>query len=117
MSTKYKDHIGQEIEVGDWVAITQNNKVIAGKVISISSKGSPTIARNSVEEYCHGNGKWKKLNSSWKTSQQAREMLVKKFPRRYKAQNEACIRLLSWVRDTKFIKINPTEDMIIKYDV
>jgi len=112
-----KDHIGQDIELGDWAAITQNNMVQVGKIVSISKKGAPTIARNSVEEFCQGNGKWKTLNSSYKTSQQAREMLVQKFPKKYKAQNEAYVRLLSWCRDTKFVKINPTEAMIIAYDV
>ena len=107
-----KDHIGQEIRLGDWAAITQNNMVHVGKIISISKSGAPTIARDSVEEFAFGSSEYKKLNSNWKTYKKARDFIKNKFP-----NHSGFVRLCSWCRDTKFVKINPTNEMLIKYDV
>lgn len=104
------DHLGQEVKVGDWAAMTQNNKIYAGKVIRISAKGNPTIVRNSVDEFIKVNKVYKRT-PDW---QMQNEILIKKFGQEYSRYQWLSP---DWVRDTKFIKINPTEDMINKYHV
>lgn len=103
----YKDHIGQEIKIGDWCAMTQNNQVHVGKIVSMSSKGNPTICRDSVEEYVQDNiTEWNKL--SW---EDAKKFIISKFP-----GHSGYIPRLSWCRDKKFVKINPTDKMLVGYD-
>ena len=47
--SKCIDFIGQEVELGDWCTVTQNNILYVGKVVRI--KSSVTIARTSIDEY------------------------------------------------------------------
>lgn len=112
MSTIHKDHLGREINIGDWCAMTQNNEIYVGRVIRISSKGAPTIARNSVEEFMATDKKYKKLESSWKTRPQAQAILDTRF-----GPGHSMWGAPGWCRKKKFVKINPTDDMIVSYDV
>ncbi len=107
MSKKCIDHIGQEIVVGDWAAVTQNNVIHVGKVIKASS--TVTIAINSREEFMLTNKPFLKLKS-WKDK---RDFLEKKY-----GKHNSYWRTLSpsWARGGKFIKITPTNKMIIDYD-
>lgn len=45
MANKTIDHIGQEVEVGDWCAVTQNNSITVGKVIRTTKGGNVTIEK------------------------------------------------------------------------
>jgi len=105
-----KDHLGQECKVGDWAAMTQNNVIYAGKIVKMSKNGNPTVAENSVQEFAITNPKFKKL-TSWKDKE---ALMVQHFGSKYA---RAFWYTASWCRDKKFIKIEPTTDMIIKYDV
>lgn len=103
----HKDYIGQEIKLGDWCAITQNNQVHVGKIVSISDKGSPTICRDSVEEYVFDNSsEYNKLSYRDRYS-----FVSSKFP-----GHRGYVDRLSYCRDKKFIKINPTDKMLVGYD-
>ena len=107
----HKDHIGQEFQIGDWAAITQNNEVHVGKIVSISKNGAPTICRNNVEEWTMKNEAYKKLGTSWKTYEAREKMIKSKFP-----GHSGHVRKLSYCRDKKFVVINPSEKMILDYD-
>lgn len=109
----HKDHIGQVFELGDWCAITSNNEVYVGRIISISKASAPTIARDSMEEWCFHNKEWKRLSNNWKTSQLARDLVTKQFPK----NTSGFVNILGWCRAKKFVKITPTMEMQIKYDV
>jgi len=109
-----KDYIGQPIIIGDWCAITQNNRIHVGVVVSISKSGAPTITRNSVEEFAFNSKEWRKLNNNWKTNHLARELIINKFPN---TAVSPFINLLSYCRDLKFVRIIPSSEMIIKYDI
>jgi hypothetical protein len=103
----HKDHLGREINLGDWCAMTQNNAIYVGKIIKISTKGAPTIARSSIEEYMATYKAYKKMN--WRD--QLAHLTTKFGP------GHSCWGHPSWCRNGKFVKIKPTDDMIVAYDI
>ena len=107
MSTIHTDHLGREINVGDWCAMTQNNEIYVGKIIKISKNGAPSIARNSFEEFMVMDPKFKSL--SWKDK-------IKTLENKF-GPGHSHWGVPSWCRQKKFVRINPTDDMIISYDV
>ena len=108
---KNTDHIGQEFELGDWAAITQNNEVHVGKIVSISKAGAPTICRDSVEEWAMKDPVFKKIDKTWRGDGERKKAIQNKFP-----GHSGYVRKLSYCRDKKFVIINPTDAMIIAYD-
>ena len=107
MSNIHKDHLGREINIGDWCAMTQNNEIYVGKIVKMSKNGAPSIARNSVEEFMVMDPKSKHLN--WK---EKREFMEKKF-----GPGHSHWGVTSWCRQKKFVKIMPSDDMIVAYDI
>lgn len=103
MSKKCVDHIGQEIVIGDWAVVTQHNRLYVGKVIKAGN--SVTIAVDAKDEFIQVNPQFKKL--PWQDKHK-----VLKAKGYSGSWNPAC----SWARDGKFIKITPTEEMLIAYD-
>jgi hypothetical protein len=105
MSKKCIDFIGQEVNIGDWAVVTQNNSLHVGKVIKAGN--SVTIAVDSIDEFIKTDKSF--INTSgWKNR---RDFIKKKFGiNRYYPMNP------SWARDGKFIKITPTEEMMVDYD-
>ena len=107
MANKTIDHIGQEVEVGDWCAITQHNTIYVGKVIKAGD--SVTIATNSINEFIKTNKSFKALKS-W---QDRKKMIESKFGTGTSYHDFGP----SWARDGKFLKIKPTAKMEMEYDV
>ena len=107
MSKKCLDYIGQEVNIGDWCAVTQNNRVHVGKVIKAGS--SVTIAINYKEEFMQTDKSYMNLKT-WKDK---RNMLISKF-----GSDKGAYFLSgpSWARDGKFVKITPTDKMLMEYD-
>lgn len=99
------DRLGQEVNVGDWCAITQHNEVYVGKVIKAGN--SVTIARDRIEGEVINKG----YKRNWKQYQNELKELQKIFPSLTYIPTP-----LSFVRDNKFIKITPTRDMELKYE-
>lgn len=104
MSKKCIDRVGQVVNVNDWAAITQHNEIFVGKVIKAGN--SITIAVDSIHEKAIKN---KIATASWA---QKREWIDKNYPhKKYSYYSWP-----SWARDGKFIKITPTEEMLLAYD-
>lgn len=103
----FKDHLGEEIKLGDWCAMTQNNSIYVGKIIKLSAKGNPTVARDSVEEFMATNKTFKAAD--WTTQ---RQMIQSRFPSTTRSRWGAP----DWCRDKKFVRINPTNKMLKEYD-
>ena len=108
---KNYDHIGQEFELGDWAAITQNNEVHVGKIVSISKSGAPTICRDSIEEFTIKDPAYKKLGSSWSTYDLRKAMIKNRFK-----GHSGYVHVLSYCRKKKFVVIKPTMKMLSDYD-
>ena len=104
--SKCIDFIGQEIVVGDWAVVTQHNALYIGKVVKAGT--SVTIAINSVDEFIKTSKSFSKIKS-W---QDRSDFIKKRFGPKsiYYPSNP------SWARNGKFIKITPTEEMLISYD-
>lgn len=105
--SKRVDFIGQEVELGDWCTVTQNNSLYVGKVIKAGN--SVTIACNSIDEYILTDKNFSKI-IKWddkKTHIQA------KFGPKASWRSTSP----SWARDGKFVKITPTQKMLIDYDI
>tara|TARA_R110000744_G_scaffold343653_1_gene448882 strand:+ start:1514 stop:1837 length:324 start_codon:yes stop_codon:yes gene_type:complete len=107
MENKCIDCIGQEVELGDWCAVTQHNAIYVGKVIKAGT--SVTIACSSQDEFLMTNSKFKKIKV-WKNK-------VDYMKRRFGPDATPHTRSPSWARDGKFIKISPTPKMQSDYDV
>jgi hypothetical protein len=107
MAVKCIDYIGQEIVVGDWAAVTQNNTIYVGKVIKAGK--TVTIAIDSIDEFILTDSKFKRA-SGW---EERRDIVRKKFGQK----TNWFRRGPDWARDGKFIKITPTEKMLAGYDV
>ena len=114
------DRLGQEVNIGDWCAITQHNEVYVGKVIKKAN--SVTIARNRIEaDLMKINSKiWYGANSTPKELNG--ETISDWMKRVYNVDYKDYIKQtqstypLSFARDNKFIKITPTRDMELKYE-
>lgn len=115
------DRLGQEVNVGDWCAITQNNQVFVGKVVK--SGNSVTIARNRIEADLMS----LKFSSYYNTPTYIHKELGDTFEgflkKRYNVDFNTFKKSvnydyspLSFARDNKFIKITPTKDMELKYE-
>ena len=106
------DKIGQEVNVGDWAAITQHNNVFIGKVIKAGNK-SITIAINRMQQFIVEGGV-----KNARTVKDFEDILIpifgvdciKKFGSPFGYGNP------DWARDNKFIKINPTRKMELDYE-
>lgn len=107
MSKVCKDHIGQLVNVGDWCAVTQKNEMYVGRVIKATT--TVTIAMDSVDEF----RKTDKTYLEADTWQEQAKMLKDKFGGNHNRWGNSP----DWIRHGKFVKINPTTDMLIKYDV
>lgn len=106
MNKKCIDHIGQEIVVGDWAAVTQNNIMYVGQVIKATS--TVTIALDSMDEF-------RKTDKSYLTAKwQDQEKIIKN---KFGPKATRWVDSPSWIRHGKFVKINPTDKMIVDYDV
>lgn len=105
-----KDIVGQEVNIGDWAVITQHNQVYVGKVIR--AENSITISENRAREWYQNNRKeFDKIN--WKDKKAEWEKMfgidaIKKFG----IWNHDP----SWVRDGKFVKVQPTKEMELQYE-
>ena len=108
MKKTLKDHIGQEIVVGDWAAVTQHNTIYVGKVIKANS--SVTIAINSKEEFMQTNKEYLKLKNYIDKT----DFLRNTFGKR---NGSGLLCGPGWARDGKFIKIEPTDEMLVNYDI
>lgn len=106
------DKIGQEVNVGDWAAITQWNEVFIGKVIKVGEK-TITIAVNRMQEYIKSDYMPKFNNYIDKDV-----YLQKQFGLDYKDKFgwDGYRQNPDWVRDGKFIKITPTKKMELDYE-
>lgn len=105
-----KDIVGQEIKVGDWAVITQHNAVYVGKVVK--AENSITIAENRAKEWYSNNSKlfhklnWQERLAEWK------KMFGQDALKKFGHWNEGP----SWVRDGKFVKIEPTKELMLQYE-
>lgn len=105
-----KDIIGQEVKIGDWAAITQHNRVFVGKIVKANN--SITIAENRAQEFLVNNPKvfdkmsWQQRSDYWIST--FGTDAIKKFGH----WNS----IPSWVRDGKFVKIEPTKEMMLQYE-
>ncbi len=106
MSIVCKDHIGQIVNEGDWCAVTQNNTMYVGMVIKATT--TVTIALDSVDQFRKTNKAY--LEADWKDQN---KILKNKFG------NNACkwVDSPGWIRHGKFVKINPTDEMLSNYDI
>tara|TARA_R110000803_G_scaffold15548_2_gene42912 strand:- start:259 stop:579 length:321 start_codon:yes stop_codon:yes gene_type:complete len=104
--SKCVDFIGQEIVVGDWAVVTQHNALYVGKVVKAGT--SVTIAVNAQDEFTKTSSVFKNAKG-W----EAKALLVKK---KFGPHARPYAHQPSWSRDGKFIKITPTEEMMIGYD-
>ena len=103
---KCVDYIGQNVEVGDWCAVTQNNSIHVGKVIRAGS--SVTISCSSRDEFIMTDAGLSKI-TSWVERNKYMESI-------FGTGATPHTNSPSWARDGKFVKITPTRDMLVKYD-
>ena len=100
------DFLGQEVKIGDWAVVTQNNSLYIGKVVKAGA--SVTIAVDSEDEFIKTDSKFGRL--SW---QDKKIFMTKRFGPKSKWFPSAP---RTFARDGKFIKITPTEEMLMNYD-
>lgn len=108
-----KDVIGQDVKIGDWAVITQHNEVFVGKVVNAGS--TITIAINRAQEWLLKNQKEFDKIKSWEKKHEEWEKMFginafKNFGGWGYRQNP------SWVRDGKFVKIEPTKKLLDYYE-
>lgn len=104
--SKCVDFIGQEVKLGDWCTVTQYNCLYVGKVIKTGS--TVTIACSSIDEYILTDKKFSKI-TRWEDKRTHIEA-------RFGPKVSWLSKSPTWARDGKFVKITPTQKMLIDYD-
>lgn len=100
------DRLNNEIKIGDWVACTSKNDLIVGKVIRLTNS-SVVVSENIIQEELEDKNisGFSKVKKYLEDNYPDKDVMV--MARWYK---------LSHIRDSKFVKIYPTTDLVYKYN-